>query len=92
MTITLDHTDGERIARKAFAEVDRLEDIFSLYRANSALSRLNESGILTDPPFELLECLSLCGSVNRATGGLFDPTVQSLWHLAGTESISVPQW
>ena len=81
MTIMLDHPDGERLAAQAFAEVDRLEDIFSLYRANSALSRLNASGVLENPPFELLECFSLCGSVNRATGGLFDPTVQSIWQL-----------
>ena len=81
MTITLDHPDGADIARKAFAEVNRLEDIFSLYRADSALSRLNANGYLEHPPFELLECLSLCSSVHRATKGLFDPTIQSLWEL-----------
>lgn len=81
MTISLDHPDGERLAAKAFAEVSRLEDIFSLYRTNSALSRLNARGVLENPPFELLECFSLCGSVHRATGGVFDPTVQTLWQL-----------
>ena len=73
MTITLDHADGEAIAERAFAEVDRLEDIFSLYRPASALSRLNAEGALENPPFELLECLGLCGSVHRASGGAFDP-------------------
>lgn len=81
VTITLDHPDGERLAEKAFAEIDRLEGIFSLYRATSALSRMNSAGILDNPPFELLECLSLCGGVHQATGGLFDPTVQPLWQL-----------
>lgn len=80
-TITLSHPDGARIAARAFAEIDRLEDIFSLYRAGSALSRLNRVGRLDAPPFELLECLGLCGTVHRATGGLFDPTMQPLWDL-----------
>lgn len=81
MTITLDHPQGESIARKAFVEVDRLENIFSLYRPHSALARLNADGLLKDPPFELLECLSLCAAAFRATGGFFDPTVQPLWKL-----------
>jgi thiamine biosynthesis lipoprotein len=80
-TISLDHPDGARIARTAFAEIDRLENIFSLYRAGSALSRLNRDGVLADPPFELLECLGQCGTVHRATDGLFDPTIQPLWAL-----------
>jgi thiamine biosynthesis lipoprotein len=80
-TITLAHADGARIAARAFAEIDRLEDVFSLYRPGSALSRLNREGRLDAPPFELLECLGLCGTVHRATGGLFDPTVQPLWDL-----------
>ena len=29
----------------------------------------------------MLECLTLAGSIHRATGGLFDPTVQPLWAL-----------
>lgn len=80
-TITLAHPDAAAIARRAFAEIDRLEDIFSLYRAGSALSRLNRTGRLSAPPFELLECLGLCATVHRATGGLFDPTIQPLWDL-----------
>ncbi|MGC9369279.1 MAG: FAD:protein FMN transferase [Paracoccaceae bacterium] len=80
-TITLRHPDGATIARRAFDEIDRLEDIFSLYRPGSALSRLNKTGHLPAPPFELLECLGLCGAVHRASGGQFDPSVQPLWAL-----------
>jgi len=53
--------------------------VFSLYRAGSALSRLNAAGRLDAPPFELLECLSLAGRVHVASKGAFDPTVQPLW-------------
>ncbi|MDO5657140.1 MAG: FAD:protein FMN transferase [Paracoccus sp. (in: a-proteobacteria)] len=61
------------------AEIARLEDVFSLYRPGSALSRLNRDGVIEAPPFELADCLALAGRVHEATHGLFDPTVQSLW-------------
>jgi thiamine biosynthesis lipoprotein len=80
--ILIDHPDAAAISTEAAAEIARLERIFSLYRADSALSRLNAEGCLAAPPFELLECLSICGAVHRATGGgLFDPTIQPLWAL-----------
>ncbi len=78
-TLTLAHPEAERIARDFQAELERLEGIFSLYRADSALSRLNAEGQLAAPPFELLECLTLCQRAHTLTGGLFDPTVQPLW-------------
>ncbi|WP_022702905.1 FAD:protein FMN transferase [Pseudorhodobacter ferrugineus] len=78
-TIRLAHADAPAIAARAAAEIARLEAIFSLYRADSALSQLNLNAVIDAPPFELLECLSLAGAVHRATQGLFDPTVQPLW-------------
>ena len=80
-SIRLAHPDGEAIAARVMAEIDRLENILSLYRRESALARLNRDGSLAAPPFELLECLSLAGAVHRASGGRFDPTVQPLWKL-----------
>ena len=79
MTLSLAHPDAEAIAERVFAELRRLESIFSLYRPDSALCRLNRDGRLTAPPFELLECLGLSGRVHRASGGVFDPTVQPIW-------------
>lgn len=78
-TIALAHPEAERIISAARDEIARLEGIFSLYRSDSALSRLNARGALAAPPPELIECLSLAGAVHRATGGAFDPTVQPLW-------------
>ncbi len=80
-TITLAHPQAQAILARARDEISRLEDIFSLYRANSALMRLNASGRLGGPPFELLECLSLSDAVHRVSGGRFDPSVQPLWAL-----------
>jgi thiamine biosynthesis lipoprotein len=78
-SITLRHPEAERIIAACRAEIARLERIFSLYDARSALSRLNARGRLDAPPFELLELLGQCGALHAATGGLFDPTVQPLW-------------
>lgn len=78
-SIRLSHPDAARIAAVALAEIDRLEDVFSLYREGSALSRLNRDGALDAPPFELVDCLGIAGAVHAATGGAFDPTVQPLW-------------
>lgn len=79
--IYLSHPDADAIIASAVAEMTRLEAIFSLYRADSALSQLNATGRLDAPPFEMLECLALCDRVHLATQGLFDPTVQPLWQL-----------
>lgn len=78
-SIRLDHPEGREIADRVLAEIDRLEDILSLYRADSALVRLNRDGHLDAPPFELLECLSIAEAVHRASDGRFDPSVQPLW-------------
>ncbi len=70
---------AERVIKQARAEIERLENIFSLYRSSSALSMLNANGRLQAPPPELLSLLSRVSAVHAATGGLFDPTVQPLW-------------
>ncbi len=89
-SLTLSHPEADRLVASVLAEIARLEQVFSLYRADSALSRLNRDAAIDGPPFELVECLSIAGAVHAATGGAFDPTVQPLWaayaeaHAAGT--------
>ncbi|WP_372611398.1 FAD:protein FMN transferase [Aquicoccus sp.] len=77
--LRLAHPDGARLARMALADIARLEEVFSLYKTDSALMRLNREGRLDAPAPELLECLALCAAVHAASGGRFDPTVQPLW-------------
>ena len=74
-----DAAEAQRIFARAEAEIRRLEAIFSLYRHDSSLSRLNATGRLEAPPFELLELLTLSKRLHRETGGAFDPSVQPLW-------------
>ncbi|MFP7674670.1 FAD:protein FMN transferase [Marivita sp. S0852] len=87
-TLRLAHPDAAAISERVAAEIDRLEDVFSLFRPQSALSRLNQQGVLPAPPFELLQCLSLAARVHNATEGRFDPTVQPLWRVYAEASVA----
>ncbi|MDD7972304.1 FAD:protein FMN transferase [Roseinatronobacter alkalisoli] len=94
-SITLTHPDAPRIVAIARHEIARLERIFSLHTPGSAIERLNATGRLKAPAPELLECLSHCARLYRATGGLFDPSIQALWtvyarHFAGTGRADLP--
>ena len=65
----------------ATKEIARLERIFSLHRADSALVRLNSQGELPEPPPELIRLLSIARAISEETQGAFDVTVQPLWQL-----------
>lgn len=77
----MDRQEAERILQDCALEIERLETLFSLYRADSVLSRLNRSGRLEHPPADFLRLLSVAGTVHRTTMGAFDPSVQPLWQL-----------
>lgn len=70
------------------AELARCEAIFSLYRPDSQIARLNRDGRLDDPAPEMLALLSQARDVHRRTGGLFDPTVQGLFDLYARNAAS----
>ncbi len=83
-TLQIHHPDpatADRLIVRCRAEVARLERIFSLYREDSALRRLNRDGRLDDPPLELVELLGRAEAFSRLTAGAFDVTVQPLWDL-----------
>lgn len=63
----------------ALSQLRRAEQLFSLYDPASALSRLNRTGVLRNPPPPFLQLARLCTQVHAATGGIFDPSVQPLW-------------
>ncbi|MBM6583397.1 FAD:protein FMN transferase [Microvirga sp. BT689] len=76
-----DRAAAERLVEHALAEVRRLEQVFSLYREDTALVALNRHGILVAPPADLVAVLAECRRCWGLTGGAFDPTVQALWIL-----------
>jgi FAD:protein FMN transferase len=76
-----DRSEAERLVSVARAEARRLERVFSLYLKDSALAELNRTGILVDPPIEMVDLLTISQRYSKLTDGLFDPTVQALWDL-----------
>ncbi|MFQ5972180.1 MAG: FAD:protein FMN transferase [Alphaproteobacteria bacterium] len=83
-SIALHHPDAtaaRRLLDACVAEIGRLERVFSLYREDSALVRLNRAGRLKSPPLDLVRLLSECRAFSVATDGAFDATVQPLWRL-----------
>lgn len=76
-----DRRFAESLIQKALAETARLEKIFSLYRDDSVISRLNREGRLNYPPADLLAVLSLSKEMHMLTHGAFDPSIQPLWNL-----------
>lgn len=83
-TLQIHHPDpvaADRLIEASLAEVARLEQVMSLYRLDSVLSRLNRDGVLEDPPFDLVRVLAESRRYGALTGGAFDVTVQPLWDL-----------
>ena len=82
--ILLYHPDrrvAERAVAQCVAEIERLEQAFSLYRDDSEIVRLNCHGYLEAPSHDLLALLSECQSFSELSGGAFDVTVQPLWNV-----------
>jgi thiamine biosynthesis lipoprotein len=81
-SLTLWHRDAgfaRRTLARVESEVARLEGIFSLYRPDSEISRLNRDGSLAAPAADLVGVLEEARRIAEASGGAFDPTVQPLW-------------
>ena len=76
-----DAARAKRLTARCVAEIDRLEEVFSLYRPESAISRLNRDGRLAAPPLELVALLAEARSFSERTEGAFDATVQPLWRV-----------
>ncbi len=70
---------GHRVVGAIAATIAEIDEAASLFRPDSALSRLNASGRLDSPPRALLDLLAVADRVHAATRGTFDPTVQPLW-------------
>ena len=79
MVLTGPRDQAEAALADVVAEINRLEDIFSLHRPGSQLSRLNAGGMLDTPSRDLSDALAASARWKRQTGGAFDPAVQPLW-------------
>ena len=66
---------------KAFAELELIEGLMSIYRSDSQLSELNRAGHVESPHPYLVEVLRHALAVSHQTRGAFDITVQPLWEV-----------
>ena len=74
-----DRAKAQGILQHCFAEIRRLESLFSLYDPISELCRLNRNGQLHHPSPEWQPLLAAVDQAHALSNGLFDPTVQPLW-------------
>jgi thiamine biosynthesis lipoprotein len=82
-SLTLYHVgkdEGRRLVKEISGELQRLESMFSLYRADSAVSLLNAGEYVGSPPIDLVRLLSEARVISEVTEGAFDVTVQPLWN------------
>ena len=83
------HSDpavAEAALDAAFAELEAIEAVMSLYRPESQLCQLNREASLERPHPYLVEVLRQSQDLAERSGGAFDPSVQPLWSLFATAS------
>lgn len=74
-----DRATADRAIDAAFAAIDEVEEVMSLYRPHSSICALNSDGVLDGPHPWLVEVLQQAQAVSQASHGAFDVTVQPLW-------------
>lgn len=81
---------AERTIARLRVEIDRLENIFSLYRPQSEIMRLNRDGTLPAPSPEFVALLEQSHTIAQVSNGAFDPTIQPLWRLLSPGGLVSP--
>ena len=74
-----DEQKAEDAIAKAFAEVKRIDDLFTTYSEESAVWKLNNSAdsiISVDP--EIYSLIVLCDSITKISDGCFDVSLDNL--------------
>lgn len=84
VSMTVLHRSAAHASRAidaAFAELKLIEELMSIYRPNSQLSRLNRDRVIHDPHPYLCDVLAAAQNMSERTHGAFDITIQPLWEL-----------
>lgn len=98
LTLRVAHADSRQAERALDAAVQTLRHVeaqMSLFKSDSALSRLNREGVLLRPHPDLVKVLQLAQRVSARSQGAFDVTVQPLWtafeEAAGRQALPSPE-
>jgi thiamine biosynthesis lipoprotein len=80
----------DELAKELSLELERLESIFSLYRAESEISRLNAApaGEWIQVSTDLFEVAKCAAKLCQQTGGAFDPTLRPLMELWQSDQLA----
>ena len=84
VSLTVLHHDGQEGADaidSALSELERVEQLMSIYRNGSQLSELNRHGEVNNPDPLFLAIMRTAMEWSRRSNGAFDITVQPLWEL-----------
>lgn len=76
-----DGAAAERMIARTRVEIDRIERVFSLQRADSEIATLNRRGFIDNPSADLVELAANSQRMGALSGGAYDVTVQPLWRL-----------
>lgn len=79
-----DKATAQRALADCVAEIDRLENEFSLFRPRSALAVLNRDGRLDAPSLDMRRLFSVACHFGTLSAGVFDISIQPLWELYAT--------
>ncbi|MGH8832339.1 MAG: FAD:protein FMN transferase [Polaromonas sp.] len=74
-----DARQAEQALDAAVGTIRHVEDQMSLFKSDSALSRLNRDGVLYQPHPDLVKVFQIAQTVSARSQGAFDVTVQPLW-------------
>lgn len=73
--LALDEAMGQEAIRKTVADMERLISIFDYRQASTALSKLNQAGVLNEAPVELIETVKQSLRIGSLSQGAFDISV-----------------
>lgn len=79
LTIRAPREEAEAALSRARRIIEDVEGLFSLYRENSDLVRLNRTGLLRDPDPRFFAVVQAADRAHVLTEGRFDPTIQPYW-------------
>jgi thiamine biosynthesis lipoprotein len=77
--VAADEAKARAAIAAALTELERLEAVFSVYRADSVLSTLNRDGRVDNAPADFVALLAKSLELARVSGGVYDPTIQPVW-------------
>jgi thiamine biosynthesis lipoprotein len=78
-----DKERAERAIKAAYARMDAIANIASIFDPQAEAYKLNQQGFLDNPSADLVALIRLSREYNKITGGAFDITVQPLLELWG---------